>query len=207
MRQGDDLADRLEGADLVVGPHHRDQRHRGGVCRHGGGERFDVEATFAVHREHFDDGALLSGKPLKRVQHRVVLDRGGQDAGAARVFGSTGPVDALDGQVVGLGASGGEHDVTGAALQRLRDSFARLLHHAPGPPPGAVQRTGVADLGELSGHCLDRSREHGGRGGVIHVRSAQCHGCTSVRPGPALTGPRGRHGGPPHARRPRPTPA
>ena len=58
--------------------------------------------------------------------------------------GAPGPEDALDREVVGLGAAGGEHDLAGAAVERLRDGLAGLLDDPAGVPAGGVQRAGVA---------------------------------------------------------------
>ena len=45
MRGLDHLGDRLQRADLVVGPHHRDQGHAARVALDGGPQRADVEAA------------------------------------------------------------------------------------------------------------------------------------------------------------------
>ena len=91
-------------------------------------------------------------QPLHGVEHGVVLDGGAQHPHPRRVRGPTGPVEALDGEVVGLGAAGGEDHVAGTAAQGPGDRLARLLHHPPRVPARAVQRGRVADPGELGGH-------------------------------------------------------
>ena len=58
VRDLDDLGDRLHGADLVVGPHHRHQRDALGVGLDGGAERVDVEPALPVDRDELDLGAL-----------------------------------------------------------------------------------------------------------------------------------------------------
>jgi hypothetical protein len=61
-----------------------------------------------------------------------------------------GPVDALDREVVGLGAAGGEDHLAGPAAQRLRDRLAGLLDRpgARAVPTRAGAR--VADLEEMA---------------------------------------------------------
>ncbi len=173
----DDLLDRLEGADLVVGPHHRDQRDRRGVPLHGGPQRGDVQAGAGVDRQQLDPGLLALPQPVQRVEDRVVLDRGRQDAGPGGVGRPPGPVDALERQVVGLGATGGEHHLTRAAVQGLRDLLARLLHHPARPAPRGVQRAGVADVEQVLRHRLDGRGEHRRGGSVVEVdRGRQRHG-------------------------------
>ena len=146
-RDRDDLVDRLQGADLVVGPHHRDQRDRLGVALDRVAQRVDVEpAASGRPGSSSTVGALASREPVQRVEHGVVLDGGGEDPGAPRVGGQPRPVDALEREVVGLGAAGGEHHLAGPAVQRLGDRLPRLLDDPPGVPPGGVQRARVADL-------------------------------------------------------------
>ena len=80
--------DRLDGADLVVGPHHRHQGDRAGVALDGGAQRVDLEPAEVVDRQQLDLGALVLGEPVQRVEHGVVLDRGGKDAGPTRASAS-----------------------------------------------------------------------------------------------------------------------
>ncbi len=171
----DDLVDRLQGADLVVGPHHRDQRDRARVALDRRAQRVDVEPGLLVDRQQLDLGALGLAEPVQRVEDGVVLDGGGQDAGAARVGGAARPVDALEREVVGLGAAGGEHHLAGPAAERLRDRLARLLDDPPGAPPGGVQRAGVADVEQVRRHRLDGRRDHRGRGSVVEVDGRAGH--------------------------------
>jgi len=184
-REGDDLLDRLERADLVVGPHHRDQRDACRVALDGGAQRVEVEATEPVHGQQLDVGAVLGRQPVQRVQDGVVLDGGREDPGATRVRGTTCPEDPLEGQVVGLGAAGGEHHLTRPAVQRLRDRLPRLLDHPAGVPPGRVQRARVADVVQVLGHRLDRRRHHRRGGGVVEIDglSGRAHSRPSLRRG------------------------
>ncbi len=61
---------------------------------------------------------------LDRVQHRVVLDRAADGTPARRGR------RADDGQVVGLGAGRGEHDLAGLRTERLGDRVAGLVDRA-----------------------------------------------------------------------------
>ncbi len=180
----DDLVDRLQRADLVVGPHHRDERDRRGVPLDGLAERGDDQPALVVDRQQLELGALCVAEPVERVEHGVVLDRAGQHAGTPRVLRQPGPVDALDREVVGLRAAGGEHHLAGPAAERLRDGLPRLLHHPPGVPTGRVQRAGVADLEQVLRHRLDGRRHHRRGGGVVEVDGAlgRVHSLPSVRP-------------------------
>ena len=80
-------------------------------------------------------------------------------------------VGALDGQVVGLGAAGGEDDLRGAGPEHRGDPLARLLDDGAGGAAGGVQRRRVADPGGLLGEGLDRGRQHRGGRRVVEVGS------------------------------------
>ena len=76
-RPGDpgDGVERLERPDLVVGPHHADQRDGVGVVVDGLGQRVDVDDAGAVDRDELDAEAFGVRQPVQRVERRVVLDR------------------------------------------------------------------------------------------------------------------------------------
>ena len=57
----------------------------------GGAQRVEVETPEGVDGQQLDLGVLVLGEPVQRVEDRVVLDGGGQDAGAARVWRRGGP--------------------------------------------------------------------------------------------------------------------
>ena len=120
------------------------------VALDGVAERVHVEPSERVDRQQLDLGALVLGEPVQRVEDRVVLDGGGQDPGAARVLGPARPEDALEREVVGLGAAGGEHHLAGPAAERPRDGLAGLLDDPAGGPSGGVQRGRVADVRSCS---------------------------------------------------------
>ena len=144
----DDLGDRLDGADLVVGPHHGDERDGFRVAVQRRVERVEPDAAEAVDRQPLDLGALVAGQPLQGVEHRVVLDAAGDDAAAPWIGLPAAPVEALDREVVGLGAAGGEDDLGGLGAECGGDLLARLLDEQPGGPARRVQRRRVAGLAQ-----------------------------------------------------------
>lgn len=130
---------RHDGADLVVGPHHGDHRDVVGVTEDRLAQYGRVDASVPVDGEVFDVRALVFGEPVDGVQHRVVLDGAGQHPGAAGVGVAAGPVEALHGEVVGLGAAGGEDHLAGACAEGIGEGLSRLLDGTAGPAPGGVQ--------------------------------------------------------------------
>ena len=199
------LLDRLERADLVVGPHHRDHRHGGRVALDRLAQRLDLEATPVVDGQQLDLGDVALGQPHQRVQDRVVLDGGAQDPGPPRIAGPACPEDPLQREVVGLGATRGEDDVARPAAQGLGDGLARLLHDAAGVPAGGVQRAGVADVGQVGRHGLDGRREHRGGRGVVEIdgrlihripQRTACREANRAHVHPGVSVPAGRRGTP-----------
>ena len=132
------------------------RRRRGGRCRSTGSS-----STSAPSRSP----SQCSGSSTAWCSIAVVEDR----ATPAVVRAAPRPVEALEREVVGLGAAGGEDHLAGSAVQRLGDRLARLLHDAARVPPGGVQRRRVAGRRELRGHRLDRRREHRRGGGMVEV--------------------------------------
>ena len=87
-------------------------------------------------------------------------------AGSTRAAGQPG---ALDREVVGLGAPGGEHHLGGPRAQGGADPLAGLLDDGAGGASRGVQRRGVADPGRLLGERLERGGQHRGRRRVVEV--------------------------------------
>ena len=83
---------------------------------------------------------LVPLQPFDGVQHGMMFDGGAEDPRACRVFGAAGPVQSLDGQVVGLGAARGEDDLRRVGPGGGGNRFAGVLHGAPGAAARAVQR-------------------------------------------------------------------
>ena len=83
----------------------------------------------------------------------------GEDPDAARVGVAARPVDALEREVVGLGAAGGEHDLARTAVR----GPARSSRGTPPRPGGRAGPEACSELGlptsrELRGHRLDGRR-------------------------------------------------
>jgi len=87
-----------------------------------------VEATRRVDGKELDLSAARGLEPMERVEHCMVLNRSREDADTAPVSGATCPEDALQGEVVGLRAAGGEDDLAGARAHRSGDRLARLFN-------------------------------------------------------------------------------
>ena len=109
----------------------------------------------------------------------------------AGLGGPARPVQALDGQVVRLGATRGQHHLARARAEGGGERLAALLDGAAGPPSGGVQRGGVAGDAELFAHHPHRGGVHGRGGGVIEVGGVG-HG-DRVYEHRGLTGPGPRH--------------
>src|SRR5215467_9087753 len=110
-------------------------------------------------------------EPGRTVQHGVMLNRRYQHPRPPR-GGLPRPVEALDGQVVGLCAAAGEDDLARPCAEGLGNQLARLLDDPAGAAAGVVQRRGVPRAGQLfchRGHCLGQHRR---RGRVIEVYRA-----------------------------------
>ena len=158
--------DRLAGPDLVVGRHHRDQ---GGPPRpEQAGQPVRVDPAETVDRGQVDRGPGVGLGPGGGVEHGVVLDGRADQVPALRRPGEHG---ALDGQVVGLGAAGGEHDLGRVGADQRGDLLTGGLHRGPRGPPLAVL------AGRVGGRALQQ-RQHRrqslspqrGAGRVVEVR-------------------------------------
>ena len=86
----DDLLDRLQGADLVVGPHHRDQRDRRGVALDRLPERLDVEPAAASTGSSSTSAPSASrSQPAGRGRRGARPRRPGCGSGAGRRHAAT----------------------------------------------------------------------------------------------------------------------
>ena len=117
LDDADDIGDIVDRADHVVGVDDGDQRR---LVVERGGEGLDIDEALAVDREVGDAEALLL-QALGGVEDGVVLDLGGDDVVAAAA-GAVG--DGAQGEVIALGAAGGEEDLLGAGAQQLGDGAA-----------------------------------------------------------------------------------
>ena len=177
--QRGELGDRLHHAHLVVRPHHGDQGHPVRVGGDGLGQYGGLEDPGLVHRQPVLLGVLVAGQPVHRVQHRVMLDRGGQHPRRRTAAGwpastgcAAGPVQALHRQVVGFGAAAGKDHLAGPGAEHLGDLLPRLLDHAARPAPGVMQGRGIAQLAEFFGHRGQGLRQHRRRRRVVQVDHA-----------------------------------
>ena len=129
----DDLLDRLQGADLVVGPHHRDQRDRAGLALDGGAQRVEVERGPRRRR-----AAARPRRPRPRPASRAGPARRGAPprwSARGRRRGSAARRDQKMPLSARLSASvPPEVNTTSPGRQPsgLGDGLARLLDHPPG---------------------------------------------------------------------------
>ena len=126
-------------ADLVVRPHDGGEGHVVGVAGDGLTQGFGVDAAVRVDREVLDGGALVFAEPVDRVEDGMVFHGTREDPGAGRVGVAAGPVQALHGEVVGLGAAGGGDHLAGAGAQGFRQGFAGFLDRPAGRRPAACR--------------------------------------------------------------------
>src|SRR6185369_7515999 len=135
------FGNRLDDADFVIDEHHRGQY---GIGTDGRLEDFQVEQAVFLDVEigrletlalHFADG----------VEHGLVL---GLDRDDVLALGAGVEITgALDGEVVGLGGTGGPDDFLGIGTDQRRDLLARLFDRRIGHPAEAVRtRSRVAEV-------------------------------------------------------------
>ena len=148
-------------------------------------ENDPVVVRYALLAAHYRSNLDLS--PSTFAEAEAALGR--IDSFLQRVLRAAGPEDALEREVVGLGAAGGEHDVARPRADGAGDGLARLLDHAPRAATGGVQRARVADPGQVPGHRLDRDRQHRRGRGVVEVDERLGHDLPSLRGRPAPTCP------------------
>ena len=159
-----DLLDRVDGADLVVGEHDRDQDR---LVGHRRSHRRRVDASVLLDRQVGDVEALFL-EALAGVEHRLVLGLRRDDVVAAVLVELRG---ALDRQVVGLGRARGPDDLLAAGADERPDLLARVLDRLLRRPAEAVRR--LAALPKTSvkyGSIASTTRGSTARGGVVvHV--------------------------------------
>ena len=128
------FSDRLDRAGLVVGQHEADQPRRSG--REPVAQGGQIGDPRAVHRQ-------FSG-----------ARRGGTDRVMLRGADHDPPVGAqcVDGERVGLGAAGREHDILAAGAESRGDGFAGGFQQASGGAAGGVDGCRVAGEFERGRH-------------------------------------------------------
>ena len=158
--------DRENGAHFIVHQHHG---HQNGVRPDGLSHRLGIDAACPVRLAPGDLKAFaLEG--FDRLQHRGVLDGGGDDVVSLPAVqfhgGGNGPV-------VSLGAAGGEEELLRQTAQRPRDhrpvgvpALGRRLsqrvagggvaialgHHLIGGPGGSAAHRGGGGMIQIDGH-------------------------------------------------------
>lgn len=151
---GGERSDGLDDAGLVVGEHDGDEF---GVGTDGGGEGAGIDDAPGVAGEEGDFDALL-GDGLCGVEDGVVLDAGGDEVEGPGSSGARLIEDAEDGEVVALGAAGGEDDLGGAAVERFGDGLAGVVDGGTSVLALLMDGAGVAEVLDPEGpHCLEYS--------------------------------------------------
>ena len=107
---------------------------------------------------------------LSGMEHRVVLDAGGDDV-VARLLEGSG--SAHYGGIVRLRAATGEHHLARAAVQHAGHPFPGLIQSVPGLLPHGVDAGGVAEqLREVRGHCPQHFGRQRRGPRMVHVHDA-----------------------------------
>ena len=172
-----DLPDRLDGADLVVRRHDGDER---GVLAQRVFELLEIDAAVLVHVQIGDAEALLFER-FAGVEHRVVLDLGGDQVPAA--LGRRAVHKPADGEVVRLRAAAGEDDLARGVVvllvdrhrgvQAFADRGARLVERHFGLAPDAVERGRVAEIfGQPRLHRLECGLGQGRGRRVVRINKS-----------------------------------
>ena len=167
-----DLGDGLYGTDLIVRPHDGHERDVFGVLFDEFADGLRVDATVLVYGDPFELRALCLFEPFAGFFHGVVLDGGDENSGALRVFFAALPVDALDREVVRLGAAGGENNFGGVGSDGAGDAFAGVFDVGAGVAAYGVQGGGVATVAHLFNHSVDGGGQYVGGGGMVEVDAA-----------------------------------
>src|SRR5438876_1056326 len=160
-----DRLDRLDRSDLVVRVHHRDQR---GLLVHRFSDRLGVDEAVPIDADHRQTRLAVRRKIPCGIDHRVVLDRGGDEPVAAVL--DLEP--AAEREIVGLSASAGEDDLAGMGTDRVCDLLARAVHEGSRCPSLGVDARRIAvRLAKHAGHRLGDFRVDGGRRGVVEIHT------------------------------------
>ena len=157
------LANRLDGADLVVGEHDGGQD---GVRADGRLEVLNAHESVLVHGKigHLEALAL---QRLAGVKHRVVLDGARDDVAP---LGGVGPGEALEGPVVRFGAAAREEDFARRRADEAGQALAGGSHGVGGLLAQGVNGGRIAEmLGEVGGHGLHHFGANGRRGRMVKV--------------------------------------
>ena len=160
---GRDILDRAHLVVRVADAHERRVVAQG-ACDVGRGD-----PRLGVDRHMRDVEPVHAGQVLRGLQHRLVLDgRRDEVAGAASEL--RGDRDALDREVVRLGAARGEDDVAGAEAEHARHARPGVGERlGRGFADGVVARRVAEPVGEERHHRLEHLGPHRTRRGVVEV--------------------------------------
>ncbi len=165
-----DLGNGLEHASLVVGMHHR---HQQCLRAQGSLDLLRVYLTRGIDPDHAHLGTMDAAQPLAGLGDTGMLD-GGQDQMPTPGLGAAEERPG-DGQVGGLGATAGDHDVIRRRPQQRRHLGAGRVQRPPGLLPHGIGRRGIAvgipqERRQRLGHLrMDR------RGGIVVKIDRQGH--------------------------------
>ena len=154
LHQAHRLGDRLDGADLVIDQHHRQDGTSVRVAIptiQQGLQRLDVGDTVGGDRNiHHGEATGRCGR-----RHGFMLDCGMQDRA-----GLTGLDGAMQREIERFGAATGEDHVFRPRTQGLADPAARGFHPALRRLPVPVNGGRIAGFAHDLGHQLDHGRSH-----------------------------------------------
>jgi hypothetical protein len=163
MRSRDDLGDRLDRADFVVGKADRDEAcRRGNAIRIGPAETIDLRDAYAV---------AFRLKASHGTQHALMLGGPRHDRRAFR----QAVRDAEEREVDRLGARAGEGDLGAVRAQRTRGEIASAIQRGPGGPAFGLRARRIS-LREVAERRRDLWKD--GRGTrVVQEDAAISRGC------------------------------
>ena len=166
-----DLGNRMKRADLVVGPHDRDEH---GLVGDRVAHRVRIDHPVLVDRQI---GHCRLAGTLERaatVEHGLVLGDATDDV-VALIFVKLD--DALDCQVVGLGGAAGENNFLGLGADQRGDLVARATDGLfRFPSEAMVAAGGVAELlGEIREHRIEHTRIDARGRMIVHINRLLQH--------------------------------
>ena len=166
---GTELADGLDGADLVVGKH---DGHEGGILPDGFLQLFRIHQTVFMDVQQSDLIALFF-QFVQGMQYGMVLELRGDDVLLPLLGTQSGA--GQDGLVVGFAAAGGEEDLRGIGVDHRGDSGSCLIQCLLGLLTQHIQTGGVpVSLLHVRDHGIDGSAAHLRRSCIICVNSHNC---------------------------------
>ena len=151
LGNGADLGNGLDGANLIVGSHDRNQN---GIGADGRFHRGRVHHAVPIHRQISHVVPVLL-QVLGGVEDGVVLNGGGNDVAGLSALEGHQLGYTPQGPVVRLGASGGEIDLLRLGVQTAGHGGPGLLQVALSLLAEGVQAGGIAVvLGKIGKHSL-----------------------------------------------------